>query len=100
MNCNMPRNLFEILRSCVSLPLSQLCVIILGVHHLLGLPAEGVAGVTRHGEGHAAVLTLGTRPHRLVEAPVLLLGAPAQGPACHQASALSNSNSEKIKMSI
>ena len=71
MNCNMPKNLFEILRSCI--PGSQLRVVILGIHHLLGLPAEGVAGVPRHGEGHAAVLALSAGPHRLVQAPVSLL---------------------------
>ena len=94
-NCNMPRNLFEILRSHI--PRSQLRVVILGVHHLLGLPAEGVAGVARHGERHAAVLTLGARPHRLVEAPVRLLGAPAQRPASHKTPPLGNSNSGYIK---
>ena len=68
-------------------------MIVLGVHHLLSLPAEGVAGAPRHGEGHAAVLAPDPGPHRLVQAPVILLGASAQRPARHQTCSLRNCHS-------
>ena len=63
-------------------------MVVLSVHHLLGLPAEHITSLPLDGELYRAVLSLPSGPDCPVERPVLLLVVVAESPAGHQAAPL------------
>ena len=66
----------------------QFNMVILWVHHLLGLPLIHITSMALDRVVDMAVLPLDTGPNGLVKAPVLLLDSLAECPAPHHAGTL------------